>query len=610
MFSTIRLLAMAIFTVASLRAATPPNVLVILTDDQGYGDLSSSGNPHLKTPHLDRLRSEGVDFKRFIAAPTGAATRAEWFSGRHEFRCGVSHGLAGRNLIRADVPLLPEIFQKAGYRTAIIGRWGLGEAYPCRPEDRGFDEVWVHGGSGLGQTADRWGNSNTDPWVRTVNGWVARSGYCTHVWVSEAKRWLSARAADRKPFFLHLGLNAPHAPYEAPIGTAERFRKAGLTEPTASFYAMIEDLDGQVGELLAELDRLGMAENTVVMFLGDNGSPLGTWNAGMRGQKGSVDEGGVRVPACIRWPGKIPAGRAVTEMVSALDGFKSLTRLAGLELPTGWQGDGVDWSAAVLGKEPFLQQRQLISHVGGWSGDDRPERHRSQGFAVRDGRWLLTGLELFDMAADGGQQENVFAAHQEEATRLLAAYGSWWTGIQQTVREPVRYIVGSPRQKIVQLNASEWWPSREVIGAVGAEQLAMQTAIRRTLVAFGKGETLPDTTGHWKLRVAEDGHYRVMLSLFPAAAPEAERDLLGQLKPGMVHLRTDKRELQMQVVKGATAVTLRMDLSAGDMDMEAWFSDQLPQGRLLGAFFAEIEREGPRKRPELELDFHTVPKKD
>jgi hypothetical protein len=138
----------------------------------------------------------------------------------------------------------------------------------------------------------------------------------------------------------------------------------------------------------------------------------------------------------------------------------------------------------------------------------------------------------------------------------------------------------------------------------------MQTAIRRTLVAFGKGETLPDTTGHWKLRVAEDGHYRVMLSLFPAAAPEAERDLLGQLKPGMVHLRTDKRELQMQVVKGATAVTLRMDLSAGDMDMEAWFSGQLPQGRLLGAFFAEIEREGPRKRPELELDFHTVPKKD
>lgn len=610
MLSTIRLMAMVIFAATSLRATVPPNVLIILTDDQGYGDLSSSGNPQVKTPNLDRLRSEGVDFKRMIAAPSGAATRAELLSGRHEFRCGVSHGLAGRNLIRPDVPLLPEVFQRAGYRTAIIGRWGLGEAVPCRPEDRGFDDVWVFGGSALGQAADRWGNGNVDPWVRTRAGWEARSGYCTQVWISEAKRWLAARATDKKPFFLHLALNAPHAPYEAPVGTAARFLKAGLQEPAASFDAMIEDLDARVGDLLDELKRLQLAANTVVVFLGDNGSALGTWNAGMRGVKGSADEGGVRVPGCIRWPGKIAAGRSVAEMVSVMDLFGTLVGLGGLAAPKDWQGDGVDLSAALLGTAAFPKPRLLFTHIGGWSGDDSPGRHRSLGFAVRDERWLLTGLELFDITADGAQQENRFAEHQDEAIRLLTAYGSWWNGVQPTLREPVRYLIGDPRQQLVRLAPSEWWPSREVSGAVGADGLVTQTAIRRTLTALASGEPVPETSGQWKLRVAQDGHYRVVLTMVPSTASGPERDQLGQLKAGKVHLRTGKHELQMQLLKGANAVTLRLDLAAGELDLEAWFSGQLPQGRILGAFFAEIEREGPRKRPELELDFHTVPKKD
>jgi arylsulfatase A-like enzyme len=609
MLSTIRLMAMAIFAAGTLPAA-PPNVLILMTDDQGFGDLSSSGNPHVKTPHLDRLRSSGADFKRCIASPTGAATRAALLSGRHEFRCGVSHRLAGRNLVRPDVPLLPEVFKQAGYRTAIIGKWGLGEALPCRPEDRGFEDVWVFGGGGLGETPDRWGNGNVDPWVRTRAGWVARTGYCTQVWVTEAKRWLAARAADRQPFFLHLAFNAPHAPYEAPAGTAERLLKAGLQEPAASFHAMIQDLDGRVGELLAELDRLNLAEQTIVVFLGDNGSALGTWNAGMRGVKGSPDEGGVRVPACIRWPGKIAAGRSVTQLVSVMDWFPTLTRLAGVAVPRGWVGDGGDLSAALLGTAAFPNQRLVFTHVGGWSGDDRPERHRSVGFAVRDDRWLLSGLELFEIGVDGGQQSNVFESHQEEAMRLLAAYGTWWNGIQATVREPVRYVIGDSRQPVVRLTAGEWWPSREVNGAVGAEGVATQAAVRRTLAALASGVAVPETAGHWKLRVAQDGHYRVTLTLVPAEAEAAERGQLGQLKAGAVHLRTGKRELRMEIVKGATAVTLRLDLSAGELDLEAWFSGQLPQDRILGAFFAEIEREGPRKRPELELDFKIVPKKD
>ena len=501
MAHTLRLLALALLATAALGAAAErPNVVLILTDDQGYGDLSSSGNPQLRTPNLDRLRADGTDFSRCIAAPSGAATRAELLSGKHEFRCGVSSSVGGRNLIRPDVVLLPEILAAAGYRTAIIGKWDLGEAFPCRPEDRGFQDVWVHGGGGLGQTPDRWGNGYVDPWLRRNSGWEKSQGYCTEVFVNAAKRWLAARAADQQAFFLYLALNVPHAPYEAPAGAAERFLKAGLQEPTASFYAMIEDLDARVGELLAELDRLKLESNTIVVFLGDNGSAIGAWNAGMRGIKGSPDEGGVRIPACIRWPAKIPAKRVVDSLTSALDVLPTIADCCAVPLPVAWAGDGIDLAPGLLGTAEFAKERLLFTHVGQWPGDDPPERYRSQGFAVRNGRWLLSGLELFDVAADPGQQTNVFEQHPEVAARLLGAYGSWWNSVRATVREPVRYIIGDAHQPVVRLTAADWWPSREVIGAAAAASVTSQTAIRRKLQALSDGGAVPETAGQWKLR--------------------------------------------------------------------------------------------------------------
>lgn len=610
MVCALRLLAVTFLAMLALRA-TParPNVVLVLTDDQGYGDLSSSGNPQVRTPNLDRLRAAGTDFSRCIAAPSGVGTRAEILSGRHEFRCGVSSTMAGRNLIRPDVPLLPEVLAAAGYRTAIIGKWDLGEAYPCRPEDRGFQDVFVHGGGGIGQTPDHWGNGYVDPWIRRNSAWEKTTGYCTEVFVTEAKRWLAARAADQQAFFLYLALNVPHAPYDAPAGAAERFVKAGLKEPTASFYAMIEDLDARVGDLLAELERLKLDSNTIVVFLGDNGSAIGAWNAGMRGIKGSPDEGGVRVPAFIRWPGKIPAKRLVTSLTSPLDLFQTLAACCAVPPPPGWTGDGIDLSAALLGTAAFPEDRLLFTHVGQWPGDDPPERYRSQGFAVRDQRWVLSGLELFDMAADPGQHTNVFEQYPEAAARLLGAYGIWWNSIRSTVQEPVRYVIGSPQQPVVRLTAADWWPSREVNSAAAASSVVTQSAIRGKLQALINGGAVAETAGHWKLRAASAGHYRITLSPLPAEAGEAERTKLGQLKAGTVHIRCGKREVQMAVSKGAIAVTLNMDLAAGELDLEAWFTGQLSDARILGAFFADIERLGERKHPELKLDLHAIPKK-
>jgi hypothetical protein len=280
-----------------------------------------------------------------------------------------------------------------------------------------------------------------------------------------------------------------------------------------------------------------------------------------------------------------------------------------VELPAAWSGDGLDLAPALLGKAQFPNDRMLFTHIGQWPGDDSPDRHPMQGFAVRDGRWRLCGLELFDMAADPGQQANVFEAHPETVTRLLAAYGAWWKDVRGPLHEPVRYLIGDARQKLLRLTANDWWPSREVNGAASAASLISQAAIRRTLTALTNGAAVPETAGHWKLRAASAGHYQIKLSPLPAEADAGLRAQIGQLKPGSVHIRTGMREVQMQVLKGATAVALSMDLPAGDLDLEAWFTGQWPDARILGAFFAEIQRVGERKRPDIELDFHTIPKK-
>ena len=201
------------------------------------------------------------------------------------------------------------------------------------------------------------------------------------------------------------------------------------------------------------------------------------------------------------------------------------------------------------------------------------------------------------------------ATHPDEAVRLLGSYGTWWNSIRATVREPVRYIIGDSRQPVARLTASDWWPSREVNGAASATSVATQDAIRRTLATLAAGNAVPETSGHWKLHAAEEGHYQIKLAMLPPEADEAERRKIGQLKAGVVHVRTGKREVQMELLKGATAVTLRMDLNAGDLDLEAWFTGQLPDSHILGAFFAEIERLGPRKLPDFELDIKTTPKK-
>ncbi|MEP4079679.1 arylsulfatase [Haloferula sp.] len=586
-----------------------PNVLVVLTDDQGYGDVSAHGNPHLKTPAMDGLRREATAMDRFFVSPTCAPTRAALMTGRHEFAAGVSHTNSGRSLLRPGLPTLAEAMQGGGYETGIFGKWHLGDSFPCRPEDRGFDEIFVHGGGGIGQTPDFWGNGYFDPMIRRKSGWVATEGYCTDVFFSEATIWMEKQVAAKKPFFLWLATNAPHAPFVPPKGKAEAFREKGLEEPLASFYAMIENIDENLEELLKKLKALGIEEETIVIFMTDNGSKLPQFNAGMKGSKGSPDEGGVRVPFFIRWPEKINAGAVIKTPGAHVDVMPTLASLCEVSLPDEWVGDGLDLSSALLGEKEFPSTRSLFTHLGRWPGDERPERFRTKGFSVRDERWRLVGLELFDMQKDPGQEVNVFEEHAAEATRLLTDYGRWWDSVLPAVRQPVRPVIGSDGNSKTELTAHDWWPSRET-NAENQNGVWSQKNIRSFLDKArmaGTRNALAGTSGHWKLLAEQAGNYRIRMSLLPRQASKEDVALLAKLRPGTAHVRAGQEEVQLKILEGATEVTVLLDLDAGPIELEAWFEGQLLKNRKLGAFFVEIERLGERKRSKAEFLIEEAP---
>ncbi|MEM9702290.1 MAG: arylsulfatase, partial [Planctomycetota bacterium] len=318
-------LLLPLMIAGSAVAAERPNVVLILTDDQGYGDLSCHGNEELKTPNMDRLFAESVRLTNYHVDPTCSPTRSALYTGRYSTKTGVWHTIQGRSLMAPTEVTIAERFRDVGYRTGMIGKWHLGDNAPLRPRDQGFDHAFIHGGGGVGQAPDFWGNDYfADTYFRFARGEEPPAsiepvrGYCTDEWFAEAKRFVSDSPPDR-PFFLTLATNAPHGPYLVGPEWSEPYKAAGIKSPRAEFYGMIACIDARLGELRAHLQEMGHAENTIFIFTTDNGTAAGHrdggFNAGMRGNKGSKYDGGHRVPFFIHWPaGGLTGGRDVTRL--------------------------------------------------------------------------------------------------------------------------------------------------------------------------------------------------------------------------------------------------------------------------------------------------------
>jgi arylsulfatase A-like enzyme len=443
------------------QATKRPNIILIMTDDQGYGDLGCHGHPWLKTPHLDTLYSQSTRFTDFHVSPTCAPTRGALMAGRYPFKLGISHTILERERMALGVPTIADVLRDSGYRTGIFGKWHLGDEDAYQPEKRGFDEVFIHGAGGIGQNYPGTqgavpGTSYFDPIIKHNGTFVQTTGFCTDVFFHQALRWIKSCQDAGKPFFAYIPTNAPHGPFIATEEDKARVAQHVNSEEHAGFFGMIVNIDDNVGRLMEKLEQWNLSEDTLLIFMTDNGSARGSqiFNAGMKGAKASVHEGGARVPLFMRWPGQFQAGVDIDRLARHIDIFPTLAEIAGADPPNGLDGR----SLLPLIKDPGATwpDRKTFFHKGRWKkagapnrwgkGNTDPDQAKYQDFAVRNERWRLVGKdELYDINEDPGEQTNVIAGHPDVARDMLAAYEDWWNEVRPLlVNEDAPLDTGKP----------------------------------------------------------------------------------------------------------------------------------------------------------------------
>ncbi|MEM6800031.1 MAG: arylsulfatase [Bacteroidota bacterium] len=428
--------------VFSLKAQSP-NVLLIIIDDQGYGDMSCHGNPDLPTPNIDKLYEQSTRLTDFHVSPTCSPTRAALMTGHVSNRTGVWHTIGGRSLLYEHETTLADVFAVNGYATGMFGKWHLGDNHPFRPMDNGFEHAVYHGGGGVFQGPDLWGNDYFDDRY-FVNGEVkAFSGYCTDVWFNEAMDFMEKQRRADKPFFAYLSTNSPHGPFWVEDKYSAAF-KDKPNVPNANFHGMIANLDENMGSLLNYLDRSGLRENTLIIYMTDNGTARGVelskktglatkgFNAGMRGLKNSRYEGGHRVPFFISWPkGGIEAGRDIDQLTAHVDVLPSLIELLNLEGVDQLKFDGTSLKEILLNPAAALAKRTLITDT---QRQEYLEKWRM--CAIMQDKWrLINGEELYDLRKDPGQQKDISKKYPELVAELRADYEKWWASLEESSKD-------------------------------------------------------------------------------------------------------------------------------------------------------------------------------
>ena len=494
--------------------AAQPNVIVFLSDDQGWGDLSLHGNSNLSTPNIDSLAEQGAQFDRFYVCPVCSPTRAEFLTGRYHPRGGVYSTSAGGERLDLDERTIAETFRAGGYRTAAFGKWHNGMQYPYHPNGRGFDEYY-------GFCSGHWGNY-FDPMLER-NGQIVRGeGFCIDDFTTKAIEFISDSSSD-KPFFVYLPYNTPHSPMQVPDRWWNRFRDAELKQHNRypkqenighirAALAMCENIDWNVGRILQVLDEQKMAENTIVVYFCDNGPNGSRWNGDMKGRKGSTDEGGVRSPLLIRWPGRIPSGTEITTNAAAIDLLPTLADLAGVEVAGEKPLDGISLKPLFHSSGATWPQRKIFSH---WRGK----------VAVRTEKFLLDYQgKLFSIRTDPGQRRDISREHPEVARKLRAAVADWKSEMLPGLQDDNRpFMIGHPDYRFTQI------PARD-----GTAHGDIKRSNRFPNCSYFLNWTSPDDRITWDAEVLKAGDYEVEVYY---ACPQADVGSEIEVSFGASHLR-------------------------------------------------------------------------
>jgi arylsulfatase A-like enzyme len=562
----------------SSQERTQPNVIIIITDDQGYGDLGITGNPHVKTPVIDKFASENIRFNKFYVSPVCAPTRSSLMTGRFSLRTGVRDTYNGGATMAANEVTIAEMLKQANYKTGIFGKWHLGDNYPSRPKDQGFDESVIHLAGGMGQVGDittyyqkdksyfdpiLWHNGKTEPY----------EGYCSDIFAEQAIDFIERN--HKKPFFCYLSFNAPHTPLQVPDKYYQKYKDidpaSGFENDDRPFvkmseknkedarkvYAMVTNIDDNVGKLLQKLDDLNITDNTLVIFMTDNGPQQTRYVAGMRGRKGSVFRGGVRVPFYMRYPALFEGEKDIETTTAHIDILPTLSEICNVNLPDK-KIDGKSFLPLINDKKIDWANRSLFFY---WTRRF-PELYNN--IALQKGKYKLVGhndynaaiedFELFDIEKDPYEQNNIVLKNKSVANEIKSELDNFYTELinSENLVNPQPIIVGSIHENPIILNRND---------ADGARGIWSQEEI------YGK----------WKVSIAE-GNYNVKFKFIKSLESTGKMNL----ETGAIINQMQNKTINTDIIE-----MKNIHFPAMDCDLIPFYSTK---GKNIFPFWVELEK--------------------
>jgi arylsulfatase A-like enzyme len=527
------LFAVTATLVCETPAAETPNVVYILSDNQSYYEMSCHGHAQIKTPHIDRFAKQSVEFTRFYAPPYCSPSRAVILTGRYAMRSGVFTTISGRSIMHREQTTLADTLKKHGYHTGIFGKWHLGFSYPHRPQDRGFDEVFVHGGGGVGQMEDFFGNTHYDT-TFLHNGKVTSSkGFSTDTLFDRAMDFVEQHRDG--PFFCYVPTPVTHSPHFGPKKLVAELKAAGV-KGDLGLFAQVQNLDSNIGRMLEKLEALDLAKSTIVVYASDQGmSDRGAPHGGNR--LGIPYDPAQHVPFFIRVPGAKPG--VTNRLAGMIDFFPTILDLCGITPPD--HCDGLSLKPLVLGKEnTYPDDRTLIIQC---------PRGRTatkwKNASVKTDRWrLVDGTKLYDINADPRQSTDIAAQQPEVVRTLRTKYEAYWADLPDQKNTLSRHLLGAKECPDVILNGMDWYEG----GSPWASS------------HFGKGGN-----GKWAVSIVRDGRYRFECRHYPREADKAIGATQAKIQVGEI-------VAEQKIPDGAEAVRFDLDLKAGDYDLQTWMS--------------------------------------
>jgi arylsulfatase A-like enzyme len=549
---------------SAIGAADRPNVILIMTDDQGSGDFGIAGNTVIETPHIDAMARRGASMTTFYVSPVCSPTRACLMTGRYNYRTRCIDTYVGRSMMDPDETTVAEMLSRAGYATGVFGKWHLGDCYPMRAIDQGFQEALVHRGGGLAQPSEPRENNKryTNPILFHNGQQVQTTGYCADVYFDAALRFIEQSHAGGKNFFAYVATNTPHDPFhDVPeellrhyqtkteelaaliVGQRPPEQLAKEIDALARIAAMITNVDQNVGKLFTKLAQLGITDNTLVMFLVDNGPNTRRYVGDRRGMKSEVHDGGIRSPLWLHWPARFAAGKRCDQLAAHIDLTPTILDACGVAAPPDVRFDGISLLPLLEGRDVTWPDRTLViqSHRG-----DVPVRYHH--FMIRDQRWKLLHasgfgreqfdgdpqFELYDMANDPTESKNLVVEKPDVVERLKQAYDTWFDDVSSTRPDnyaPPRIWIGTPHENPTVLTRQDW----------------------------RRGTWAPDAVGYWELHVANAGVYTMYLEFDPKA----------EQATAILDIGNVKRQASVDASTGAYEFR-DVELPAGDARLGAW----------------------------------------